>query len=228
MSRSTGTSSSGQYTGAPVARATGATAPMWSKWVWVTRIASIPSPSSSTTWRIRSSSSPGSTISPRSAAVAAQDEAVLGHLADGEHAHVHRRRGYRRNGRQPPCFFAARCGLELAQPAAVHEAVDVVADRHVHRQHHRREPAAAPTGAAEGEPEEQEEDPGAEQPALERAAPGRGDVAAVDHLALAAGLALGLGPRAGLLAVRGRPRGPRLSIRPVWVPRCLRRRLLRV
>ena len=26
-------------------------------------------------------------------AVAAEDEAVLGHLADGEHAHVHRRRG---------------------------------------------------------------------------------------------------------------------------------------
>ena len=28
-------------------------------------------------------------------AVAAEDEAVLGHLADGEHADVHTRRGYR-------------------------------------------------------------------------------------------------------------------------------------
>ena len=40
MLASTCVSSSGQYTGASVARATGATAPTWSKWVWVMRIAS--------------------------------------------------------------------------------------------------------------------------------------------------------------------------------------------
>ena len=40
-------SARGQYTGAPVARAIAATAPMWSKWVWVSRIASGSTPSSS-------------------------------------------------------------------------------------------------------------------------------------------------------------------------------------
>ena len=64
MSASTGTSISGHQTGAPVASATGATAPMWSKWQWVTRIASIVKPSESTAPRIRSASSPGSTITP--------------------------------------------------------------------------------------------------------------------------------------------------------------------
>ena len=41
MSRSRSTSSFGQYTGAPVAFASGATAPTWSTSVWVIRIASI-------------------------------------------------------------------------------------------------------------------------------------------------------------------------------------------
>src|SRR5437588_732446 len=66
MSARTRVSSAGQYTGAPVARATGATAPTWSKCVWVRRIASscvIPiAPSASIS---RSASSPGSTITPR-------------------------------------------------------------------------------------------------------------------------------------------------------------------
>src|SRR5262245_52440042 len=66
MSASTGFSSSGHQTGAPVAFATGATAPMWSKWVWVTRIASTVTPMSSSSARIRSGSSPGSTTIARS------------------------------------------------------------------------------------------------------------------------------------------------------------------
>ena len=66
MSARTGVSISGHQTGAPVAFATGATAPMWSKWVWVSRIPSIVTPSSSTALRIRGASSPGSTISARS------------------------------------------------------------------------------------------------------------------------------------------------------------------
>src|ERR1700709_1752629 len=63
MSASTGFSISGTYTGAPVARATGATAPMWSKWVWVRMIASTSAPVPSIAARIRSASSPGSTTS---------------------------------------------------------------------------------------------------------------------------------------------------------------------
>src|SRR3954451_4257636 len=66
MSASTGASISGHQTSAPVAFAIGATAPMWSKWVWVRRIPSIVSPSSSVAPRIRSASSPGSTIRARS------------------------------------------------------------------------------------------------------------------------------------------------------------------
>src|ERR1700761_3985656 len=61
MSASTGFSISGTYTGAPVALATGATAPMWSKWVWVRRIASTSAPVASIAARMRSASSPGST-----------------------------------------------------------------------------------------------------------------------------------------------------------------------
>ena len=62
MSASTGTSICGHQTGAPVASATGATAPMWSKWQWVTRIPSIVTPSESMASSSRSGSSPGSTI----------------------------------------------------------------------------------------------------------------------------------------------------------------------
>src|SRR5215204_3548417 len=39
---------------------------MWSKWQWVRRIASTVTPSSSTAFRMRSASSPGSTIRARS------------------------------------------------------------------------------------------------------------------------------------------------------------------
>ena len=60
MSASTGRSICGQYTGAPVAAATGATAPMWSKWQWVMRIASIVTPSEPAAASSRSGSSPGS------------------------------------------------------------------------------------------------------------------------------------------------------------------------
>src|SRR3954469_4086186 len=63
MSARTAVSISGHQTGAPVALAIGATAPMWSKWVWVRRIPSIVRLSSSVAPRILSASSPGSTIS---------------------------------------------------------------------------------------------------------------------------------------------------------------------
>src|SRR5215218_10066287 len=60
MSASTGTSSSGHQTSAPVARASGATAPTWSKCVCVSRIAATSSPSAPIAAISRSASSPGS------------------------------------------------------------------------------------------------------------------------------------------------------------------------
>jgi hypothetical protein len=57
---------SGTHTSAPVAAATGATAPTWSKWVCVSRMPSSVTPSSSIAASSRSDSSPGSTISARS------------------------------------------------------------------------------------------------------------------------------------------------------------------
>jgi hypothetical protein len=62
MSASTRFSISGTQTSAPVARATGATAPTWSKWVWVRRIAASSSSSASIAPRSFGASSPGSTI----------------------------------------------------------------------------------------------------------------------------------------------------------------------
>src|SRR5215208_7118616 len=60
MSASTATSSSGHQTSAPVARASGATAPTWSKCVCVSRIAATSSPSAPISATSRSASSPGS------------------------------------------------------------------------------------------------------------------------------------------------------------------------
>src|SRR3954463_3605557 len=61
MSCRRATSAFGQYTGAPVAFASGATAPTWSMSVCVTRIASTLASSCSIAPRSRSGSSPGST-----------------------------------------------------------------------------------------------------------------------------------------------------------------------
>src|SRR4051794_34310804 len=62
MSASTGFSISGTQTSAPVAFATGATAPTWSKCVCVSRMPSSVRPSSSSAPRSFGASSPGSTI----------------------------------------------------------------------------------------------------------------------------------------------------------------------
>ncbi len=62
---------------------------MWSKWVWVSRIASIPSPELVDHVQDPLGLLAGVDDQAAIGAVAANDEAVLGHLADGEHAHVH-------------------------------------------------------------------------------------------------------------------------------------------
>ena len=60
MSASTGASISGHQTSAPVAAGDGATAPTWSKWVCVSRIAATSSSSAAIAPSRRSASSPGS------------------------------------------------------------------------------------------------------------------------------------------------------------------------
>ena len=67
MSASTGDLDLRAVHGRAGGSATGATAPMWSKWQWVSRIASTVTPSSATAASRRSASSPGSMTSARSA-----------------------------------------------------------------------------------------------------------------------------------------------------------------
>ena len=128
MSASTSRSSDGQYTGAPVARASGATAPTWSMWVWVTRIASTRDAERATASIRRCGSSPGSTMIARVGAAAPHDVAVLLERADGERADVERR-------------SAARL---LALGAPVHVAVGVVDQRHVDGEHERHQQQVRP------------------------------------------------------------------------------------
>ncbi len=90
MSASTPFSISGTQTSAPVARATGATAPTWSKWVWVSRIAS--SFDAQLVDRAEQAVGLLAWVDDQRAvrAVAPEQEAVLLDRPDGEHAHVHR------------------------------------------------------------------------------------------------------------------------------------------
>ena len=104
MSASTGASSSGHQTSAPVARATGATAPTWSKWVWVSRIAATSSSSASIASSSRCGLVAGIDHDRLARAVAAGDVAVLLHRPDGEGADVHAQRF-------PACCGSARPAL---------------------------------------------------------------------------------------------------------------------
>ena len=79
----------GTQTSAPVAFATGATAPTWSKCVCVRRMPSSVTPSASIAASSLSASSPGSTISARSEPSRRNMYVFSCDLPDGEHAHVH-------------------------------------------------------------------------------------------------------------------------------------------
>src|SRR5215210_2709971 len=123
MSASTPFSSSGQYTGAPVWRASGATAPTWSKCVWVSRIASTVSPSSSRPAIRRSASSPGSTtIARREPSAAAKKQ----FSATGPTV-----KPWTSTGSVLRLGLGAR--LRTVE-APVHPAVERVAERHVDHQ----------------------------------------------------------------------------------------------
>ena len=89
MSSSTNASISGTQTSAPVALATSATAPMWSKCVCVMRMPSSLTPSASIAPSSFSASSPGSTIKARSLPSRRKMNEFSAIGADREHAHVH-------------------------------------------------------------------------------------------------------------------------------------------
>ena len=186
MSASTGTSISGHQTGAPVAFATGATAPTWSKWVWVRRIASTPIPSSLDRAEDPLGLVAGVDDDAAVGPLATGDVAVLGDLADGERPDVH----------QPLPFFCAD-SLLLRLAAVVEEALDVVAHRDVEGKHQRRERDRATGRLVEGHNQEDGEDDGADEGAVHGAPPGRRHVATVDALAA---LALRLAPALHLAA----------------------------
>ena len=89
MSARIGASIAGQWTGAPVARATGATAPMWSKWVCVRRIASrldagVRDRLEQAVGLLAGIDQDGAVV-----AVEAHEVGVLGQRPDGERADLH-------------------------------------------------------------------------------------------------------------------------------------------
>ena len=79
----------------------------------------------------------------------------------------------------------------------------------------------SPTGRPKSSEQEDDEESGGDEAADRRAAPG-GRVVEARRAGLAA--AASLRPVAGLLARAGTPATAAASMRPPWVPRCLRRR----
>src|SRR5271166_360461 len=184
---------------------------MWSKWQWVMRIASTSTPSERTASSRRSASSPGSTMTARSAPLWARTmyefsctgptvkERTSGALiadAPREHRRARARRG-RRSSRRGLSATAARLA---ALTAVVHPQVGVVADRRVHDEDDREQPDCLVGFVEEDDHGEQEQDRGEHRPE-ERPAPRRRAVALVQELLLLA-RALGLSA-AGLLGLRG-------------------------
>src|SRR5918997_534033 len=130
MSSSTNFSIAGTHTSAPVALATGATAPTWSKCVWVSRIPSSVTPSSLMASSSLPASSPGSTISARS--------------------EPSRRKMYEFSATGPTVNIRTSMSARLlpALPDAVDERVGDVAERDVQEEHERREDRALDDVAA--------------------------------------------------------------------------------
>src|SRR3954470_19355036 len=159
MSASTGFSSCGTHTSAPVAVATGATAPTWSKCVWVSRIPSRVTPSSSIAARSFGASSPGSTISARSDP---SRRKMYEFSATGPTVNMRTSMGRR----------LSPCGLISPLAAAVERQVRVVAQRHVDDQRKDAHHHALGDVLLHDRDEDHEDDRG-ERRAVQRAAPGR-------------------------------------------------------
>src|SRR5947208_207043 len=158
MSASTGFSISGTHTSAPVAFATGATAPTWSKCVCVRRIPSSVSPSSSIAFRSFGASSPGSTISARSEP---SRRKMYVFSATGPTVNIRT---------SMPVRLAGSLLLLPLAPAPQH-AVGVVAHRHVEEHRDDTQDDALGDVLLRHGDEDREDDRG-ERRTVERAAPG--------------------------------------------------------
>ena len=163
----------GSRPGRRVARAIGATAPMWSMCVWVSRIASGSTPSSPIAACRRSASSPGSMSSACVGAVAR----APGSSSPGTAPTVNIRTS------TATCLAL----LELfGLPAAVEEEVGVVAQRHVEEQHEAAQRDRRRDRLVDDEDHRGDEDDRGDRRALHGAAHGRRLAEAV-HARLAGG-----------------------------------------
>ncbi len=150
-------SSSGHQTGAPVARATGATAPTWSKCVWVSRIAStVVIPRAFAGLEDPLGLITGVEDHGAVGLRPADDVAVLLHRPDCEHANVD----------HLAAFF-----LRIRRLPQV--LLEVVARRDVQGEGEDGEQDSGQDVALRGQEQEQEHEPGGQQGAVDRALPGR-------------------------------------------------------
>src|SRR4051794_11436655 len=159
MSCRRATSSFGQYTGAPVAFASGATAPTWSTSVCVIRIASTFAPSFSIAPVSSSGSSPGSISSARSEPSARR-------------MNVFSWNGPTVKARTSTDLLASAL-LQRLLAAVVEERVGVVADRDVEQQHEAAECDRLLNRLLEDEHDDGHEQQRRDQRAIGRALPAR-------------------------------------------------------
>src|SRR5688500_3525074 len=170
MSASTGRSISLTYTGAPVSRATGATAPTWSKCGCGRSDAATARPSSRTGARIRSGSSPGSKMTAR---VESSRRAMKQFSWTGPTVNMRTSMTgeFIEDAREsPPAGSAAFLALSL--PAPVDKRVHQMEGGDIEGRRQQGQPDRLPRGGSEQQRGEQEEARRREQPAHERAAPG--------------------------------------------------------
>src|SRR3954454_12393857 len=190
MSCSRATSSFGQYTGAPVAFASGATAPTWATSVCVIRIASTVAPSFSMAPVSSSGSSPGSISSARSEPSARR-------------MNVFSWNGPTVKARTSTTLLAP-AALRRPLTAVVEERVGVVADRDVEQQHEATERDRLGDRLLEEEHDDGDEEQRRDQRAVRRALPAGGLAEAVGAPAAGGLLAL-------LLALLGTRRTARAA-----------------
>src|SRR4051794_7151567 len=201
MSARTIFSISGTQTSAPVARATGATAPMWSKCVCVSRIPSSLTPSCSIAFSRTGASSPGSTSSARSDPSTRKRK-----LFSATGPTVNMRTSIRARSLAP--------GDRSLLPAPVVErAIGDVAERDVQDEHDQRDRDGRRDVLLEDDRDQDAEERGGDACALRCTLPGRRPVHALlplalrlePHLFLRARLPLAGGGARGSAAVVRRP-----------------------
>ena len=187
---------------------------MWSKWQWVMRIASAVRADLLELGEDPLRLLAGVDDQHPVGALAADEEAVLGDRPDGEHLDVesHAARSALLAGPDPG---------PLAFPP--HHLVDVIAGRDVEDEHEGAEGEGGADRPLEEEQEQDEEDRRGDDAADDRAAPGRRRVVAWRRRRRGAS-GPALSPPRGCAGAARRL----VSMRPPWVPRCLRRRFFLV